>query len=129
MSDNVLSDIQQHQQADHTFTGSGHPHTFVELYGGRLIYITDVEPDILSFRDDYYYNSIDNNLYIKKANWQSIDKQFDDEDDDYVYYGGRSVKKMVNEPDPKKFGDMYYYSLISNKIFGRVLRWVKCTNL
>ena len=126
---NFLTEIQQQTQVERTYSGGGHPHTFVELFGGHTIPMLNVEPDILSFRLDYYYNSSDNNLYIKRSGWENVDRQFDTEDSSYVYYDGRSVKKMVNEPDPKEFGDQYYYNIVSNKVLGRILKWVKCTNL
>lgn len=127
--DNTLAEIRQQREVDQTYSGGGHPHTFVELFGGHIIPMTGVEPDVFSFRFEYYYNSADNNLYIKKAEWVDLAKSFDKEDKDYVYFGDRTIKKMVNDPDPKNFGDKYYYSMVSNKVFGRVLKWVKCTNL
>jgi len=129
MPDNTLVQIQQHRQSEQTYTGGGHPHTFVELYDGRMVQMLMIEPDILTFREDYYYNSADNNLYIKNVEWVNVDRKFESEDSGFVYYNNRAVKKMVNEPDPKNFGDKYYYSLISHKVFGKTLKWVKCTNL
>ena len=117
------------QSADRTYSGGGHPHTFVELFGGYVVPMSDVEPDVFSFRHNYYYNSGDNQLYIKQAEWVSIDKGFDKEDLKYVYYNGRAVLKTVRTPDPKYFGDKYYYSLVLNRVFGRTFKWVKCNNL
>lgn len=114
---------------DNTYSGGGHPHTFVEMYGGKLIPMQSHEPDVTSFRHDYYYNSSNNILYTKLSEWINVAKEYDEEDSDYVYYSGRSVKKMVNIPDPKNFGDLYYYNLSKNKLYGKVLKWVRCTNL
>ena len=127
--DNVLEQIQQKRQADQTYSGGGHPHTFVELFGGYIVPMLAAEPDIFSFRRDYYYNSSDNLLYIKKAEWVDLAKEFNSENAEFVFFNGRSIKKMVNEPNPKNFGDKYYYSIISKKIFGRIFKWVRCTNL
>jgi len=129
MPDSVIAQIKQKHQVDQTFTGGGHPHTFVELFGGQMVQMLDVEPDILTFRDKYYYNSAHNILYIKKLDWVNIDRQFDSEDSSYVYYNGRPIKKTVDEPDVEDFGDKYYYSLISKRVFGKASKWVKCTNL
>lgn len=124
-----LDEIYQRIGSEQTYSGGGHPHVFVELFGGHIVPMTNVEPDVLTFRHDYYYNAADNNLYIKKAEWVDINRDFDEEDSSFVYFDGRSVKKMVNDPDPKNFGDKYYYSIVSKKVFGRVIKWVKCTNL
>jgi hypothetical protein len=125
---NMLDQIQQKRLTEKTYNGGGHPHTFVELFGGHIVPMISVEPDVFSFRHNYYYNSADNNLYTKKAEWVVLHKAFDNEDTSYVYYDGRSVKKMVNDPDPENFGDKYYFSIKSNKVYGRMLKWVKCTN-
>lgn len=117
------------QSIERTYSGGGHPHTFVELFDGYIVPMIDVEPDVFSFRYDYYYNANDNQLYTKKAEWVGVDRGFSKEDSQYVYYNGRSVRKMVRTPDPKHFGDKYYYNIISNKVFGRILKWARCTNL
>jgi hypothetical protein len=41
----------------------GNPHRFVELYGGEAVEVTAFEPDPVTYRTDYYYNSIRNVLY------------------------------------------------------------------
>ena len=130
-ANDILTQIQQKRSVDQTFSGGGHPHTYVELlFDGKIIPMQYVEPEVYSFRHNYYYNSSDNILYIKKAEWVDLFKEFNKEDDEFVYFNNnRSVKKMVNEPDPKNFGDKYYYNTISNKVFGRTLCWIECTNL
>jgi len=129
MSEDTLSQVVQKIKADNTYSSGGHPHTFVELYDGRVVQMLQDEPNVTTFREDYYYNARDNNLYVKKSEWVNINRQFDEEDEQYVYYNGRSVLKMVNEPDPKTFGDRYYYSLKSNRVFAKAIKWAKCTNL
>jgi len=126
---NVLDDIVQKTKADDTYSSGGHPHTFVELFDGHTVQILQDEPSAFEFRDNYYYNSKENKLYIKKSEWVNINRQFDEEDSEYVYYSGRSVLKMVNEPNPESFGDRYYYSLKSNRVFARAIKWTKCNNL
>jgi len=125
----ILDEIRRQREVEKTYTNGGHPYTFVQLYDGQIVPMQDVEPEVFSFRYNYYYNTAENELYIKKAEWVNLGREFDEEDIHYVYYNGRSVRKMVNEPDPKNFGDIYYYSIISNRVFGRILKWVKCTNL
>jgi hypothetical protein len=128
--DNVLTDILTKRATDHTFVGGGgHPHTFVELYDGFVVPMINIEPDVFSFRSNYYYNASDNVLYQKKAGWTNISQDFNSEDENYVYYNGRSVRKLIRDPDPKNFGDIYYYSIPKKILFGRILQWVRSTNL
>lgn len=126
---NFIDEIREQKEKESTYEAGGHPHTFVELFGGKPVQILESEPDISSFRDDNYYNSSENMLYVKKAEWSAINDSFDNEDLSYVYYDGRSVKKLVKDPDPKNFGDLYYYSLVSNRLFGKILKWEKCINV
>lgn len=39
------------------------PHRFVELHGGEMIEPTAFEPDPITHRNNYYYNSVTNVLY------------------------------------------------------------------
>ena len=54
------------------------PHRFIELLGGTAVLISNYEPDPLTFRDEYYYNSRTNQLFklIRKdaryAYWKSV---------------------------------------------------------
>ena len=41
----------------------GNPHQFVELLGGKLVEMVAYQPDPLTFRDEYYYNTMTNHLY------------------------------------------------------------------
>ncbi len=50
----------------HTMVG-GNPHQFIELYGGSLVKMSAYAPSPITFRDEHYYNTMENQLY-KKAN-------------------------------------------------------------
>ena len=46
--------------------GSGlgyNPHRFIELFGGKMVETLRHEPDALTFRDEYYYNTRINVLF------------------------------------------------------------------
>lgn len=45
--------------------GGGLPHQWVELMGGRMVQEMFYEPDPVTYRDDYYYNTRLNRLYRK----------------------------------------------------------------
>lgn len=125
----VLNKIREKQAVDKTYSIGGLPHTFIELFGGEIVPMLWHEPEPFSFRSDYYYNTQDNCLYVKLAKWVDVGQEFDREDSGFVYKAGRAIKKMVHKPDPKQFGDLYYYSIADNNIYGRVVRWTKSNNL
>lgn len=125
----VLDEIREKRSVDGTYDIGGHPHTFVELFGGKIIPMLWYEPDAFSFRHDYYYNSSDNNLYTKSAEWVDARVEIDDENDGFVYKNGRSIKKMATSPDPKQFGDLYYYSIAEGRIYARIVKWARSNNL
>ena len=57
----LLSKVNQHE------TKIGHDTNWlIEMYGGNIIIPTAFEPDASTYRDDYYYNAIDNKLYKKR---------------------------------------------------------------
>jgi hypothetical protein len=125
----VLEDIRQRRIADNTYPSGGEPHTFSELFGGNVVETLRTQPDVRSYRSNYYYNSTENNLYKKKAEWTQIETQIDSEDESFVYRNGVRISKLVDEPDPNNFGDIYYYSLRENIIYGKILRWVRSNSL
>jgi hypothetical protein len=43
----------------------GNPHRFIELVGGREVPLISYEPDPVTFRDKYYYNTRLNSLFLK----------------------------------------------------------------
>jgi hypothetical protein len=51
----------------HTMVG-GNPHQFIELYGGKLVEMVAHQPSASTFRDEYYYNTMENQLYKKNNN-------------------------------------------------------------
>jgi len=125
----VLLDILEKRETDKTHNAGGLPHTFVERLGGYIIPTLYTSPDPITFRGDYYYNASDNNLYAKLAVWTDLHKEFSEEDNKYVYYNGRSVIKLMKDPDPKNFGDIYFYSISRKSVYGKTLTWVKIENL
>jgi hypothetical protein len=58
----MLAEILNHRYAHPVGTGSN-PIRFVELYGGREVLISAIEPDPATARSNYYYNSRHNRLY------------------------------------------------------------------
>ncbi|MDP1713058.1 MAG: hypothetical protein Q8K86_11460 [Candidatus Nanopelagicaceae bacterium] len=44
-------------------TLGGLPHNWLELYGGTPVTMSMVEPDAETFRSDWYYNTVRNQLY------------------------------------------------------------------
>jgi hypothetical protein len=58
----VLADIINRRYAMPVGTGSN-PARYAELFGAREVPISFIEPDPVTFRSDYYYNSRHNRLY------------------------------------------------------------------
>lgn len=106
----------------------GNPHRYIELYGGKLVEILYAEPDIMSYRSDYYYNGKSNTLYIKSGRWASINVITDNVDDEFVYVNNVRISKLANEPNPKTYSNEYYYNIITNKIYKRILYWSRHTD-
>ena len=50
---------------------TGNPNRFMELFGNEFIPMQYYEPDPITFRDDFYYNTRSNVLY-KKVNTSTI---------------------------------------------------------
>lgn len=72
----VLAEVINHRYSQPVGSGSN-PARFVELYGGREVFISFTEPDPVTARSDYYYNSRHNRLYkrlqtIPKPVWKVI---------------------------------------------------------
>ena len=44
-------------------TVGGLPHNFLELYGAEMVEVTAFEPDPKTYRNEYYYNASQNQLY------------------------------------------------------------------
>jgi hypothetical protein len=124
----ILSEILEKRATDKTYQSGGLPHTFVELLGGFVVPVLNTEPDVKSFRHDYYYNAVDNVLYEKVADWSNIDRDPDREDDQYIYYNNRPVLKCGKRPDPKNYGDIYYYDIALKSVFGKIIMWSKVNN-
>ena len=106
----------------------GLPHRFIELSGGWIIEMLYDEPDPLSYKYKFYYSTIDNNLYIKSANWIPINAQIDSDGDDYVMVNGRQIKKLMSKPDPYTYNDGYYYDIKSAILYKRAIRWARHTD-
>ncbi|MEM3116865.1 MAG: hypothetical protein QW136_00460 [Nitrososphaerales archaeon] len=58
----------------------GMPHRFIELYGGKPVSISFYPPDPMTHRENFYYNSRENQLFKKiKAGkhytWKAIGEQ------------------------------------------------------
>jgi hypothetical protein len=45
--------------------GGSNPHRFIELYGGTEVPLASEEPDALTFRSEYYYDTTLNRLFKK----------------------------------------------------------------
>jgi len=43
----------------------GHTHNFITLFNGKPVELSFYQPDPNTFRDDYYYNSRENQLFKK----------------------------------------------------------------
>lgn len=123
----VLLDILAKREADKTYPSGGDPHRFVELFGGRIVPYLDNSPDPTTFRDNYYYNTRENNLYVKVARWVDLGKELDNEDDNHVYINNRPIRKHVRTPDPFNYGDTYFYSVVYNKVYGKSVKWSRST--
>ena len=121
----ILSEILEKRLIDKTYVSGGCPFTFVELFGGYVVPMLSIEPDISSFRYDYYYNTTSNCLYVKNVKWIYIAKEFSSQDQKYVYYNGRSIRKCIKPPNPKSFGDKYYYDMPQKKIYGKLMLWTQ----
>lgn len=49
----------------HPYSIGGNPHNFIELFGGDMVEMTAFEPDARTFRGEYYYNTVLNQLFRK----------------------------------------------------------------
>lgn len=47
-------------------TIGGNPHAFVKLFGGKIVPFSNYEPDPITFRDEFYYNTRLNQLFKKR---------------------------------------------------------------
>lgn len=124
-----LIDIIKNKLADHTYSVGGHPHTFVELYGGVIINMLCTEPNVNSHRSDYYYNTVENILYYKKAVWEKVDIPIDDQDESFVYVNNKQIDKKYHTPDPKTYSNTLYYNIRHNKIYSKGIGWKNILNI
>jgi len=140
MAEEILDQIAKYREATITYSFGGFPHQWVEFDGGKMVELLTGHPDILSFPDDYYYNVIENVLYAKEVWWWPVavpiveyDMPGGQEPNQYNITSLRSVKlatgrkimAFVRQPDPKEYGDNYYYDIPRRLVMHRRSQWTR----
>lgn len=120
----IIDEMIAKRYANSTYSSGTMPHTWIELYGGRMIQILPHHPEIKSFRDKYYYNSYENKLFERVAEWSVLGADLECDNAEYVVAPtGRRIPVRISMPDPAYFLDDYYYNLYEQRVYRRILSW------
>ena len=125
----VLEEIINKRAGDDTYSQGGMAYSFIKLSNGKVVEMMFNEPDVKSFRDDYYYNAHNNILNKKYAIWVESNFNVQDSNVNIVLDNGRIINNLVSPPDPKSYSDDFYYNSSTKKLYRKVIRWVQSNNI
>lgn len=144
MDDDVpfIEQVAQARYTTSTWHFGGQPHRWIELFGGKTLQFFSYHPDIFSFRDKWYYNTVENELYSKFMWWQAIEADISE------YYApdnlpitsmavnkvkekssGRIIEAFPSNPDPYNYHDDYCYNIITQNIYRKRANWQRYGNI
>lgn len=125
----VLEEIINKRMVEETHTQGGLPYSFTKLNGGKIVEMLCYEPDVSSFRDEYYYNTKENVLYKKYAAWVASNYNIVRSTRNIILENGRIINNLVKQPDPRTYSDNFYYNGVDGQLYVKILRWAKSNNI
>lgn len=134
-NDSFLEQAFEARQKTSTQSFGGYPHRWIELFGGKALQLLTHHPNIESFRDRWYYNTVENELYSKLMWWQATDADISE----YSHSGftpsksavglakestsNRIVEAFACAPDPYNYHDDYYYNTCDEIFYRKRASW------